>query len=245
VVIFGKYVNLHNPAYPYSLYELAYKRPLGISVAVILVLIIDRTLWPNLARVKLRLGLSNVMKEFAMMYGDTASAFLRREIDEKMKKQLVQSQRSILGNLIRCEALFIFAQKEPRLRGPFPADSFRGLLDCMQVILDRFLSARLSIQQGFSEFVRNNIILTIHDERKDLTERVLLLMWILTEALRSHRALPQFLPDIVRAHKKLVERAGISHVFVYKNIKEHSEDFVHFYAYALGKMILFYKIKWL
>ena len=155
---------------------------------------------------------------------------------EKMNKEFMAIELSLQLQLLRLYALLEETPNEPRLKGKFPAETYKNMLGSCQNILDRFLSMRLVITKDqWLESARRDFIVPVNKERREMVGNVLLYFYTIASALRLKTPLPPYLPPANKARLRLIQKIRQLPVVQNKVVltEENDERYIFYYAYAL------------
>ena len=125
--------------------------------------------------------------------------------------------------LIELQGLLSQTQHEPRLKGPFPVQLYRGVLISLQTILDKLHSMRcvttreewyffelLGCRCWFIDLVgrytsvRQDFILPVNKERHAMVGNIILYFSTLASAFQLKMPLPPYLPPAEESRQRLV-----------------------------------------
>jgi hypothetical protein len=104
---------------------------------------------------------------------------------------------SLQVHLIKLEGLLNLTKHEPRLKGPFPVDTYKQFLGCCQNILDLLHTMnQVTSRPDWHTQVRRDFIIPIDQagKRREMVGNVGLFFWILASAFHLKTPLPPFLP---------------------------------------------------
>ncbi|KAF9578679.1 hypothetical protein BGW38_005413 [Lunasporangiospora selenospora] len=155
---------------------------------------------------------------------------------EKMNKEFMAIELSLQLQLLELYALLAETPNEPRLKGKFPAGTYKMMLGSCQNILDRFLSMRLVITQDqWVESARRDFIIPVNKERREMVGNVLLYFYTIASALRLKTPLPPYLPPANHARMRLIKKIRLLPVVQNRAVMMDDNDdrYIFYYAYAL------------
>ncbi|KAF9431149.1 hypothetical protein BGZ94_008299 [Podila epigama] len=159
------------------------------------------------------------------------------EVDiETMNKEFMAIELSLQLQLLKLNSLLAETPNEPRLKGKFPAKTYKNMLDSCQNILDRFLSMRLVITKDqWLESARRDFIVPVNKERREMVGNVLLYFYTIASALRLKTPLPPYLPPANKARLRLIQKIRQLPVVQNKAVltDDYDERYIFYYAYAL------------
>jgi len=135
--------------------------------------------------------------------------------------------------LIELQGLLSQTQHEPRLKGPFPVQLYRGILTSLQTILDKLHSIRcVTTKEEWYTAVRQDFIIPVNKERREMAGNIILSFSTLASAFRLKAPLPPYLPPAEAARQRLV--AAIRKLDVVRNRDIKGSRQLLFFAYALA-----------
>ncbi|OBZ89088.1 Protein BRE4 [Choanephora cucurbitarum] len=138
-------------------------------------------------------------------------------------------QRSLLD----LQALLSQTPNEPRLKGPFPIDTYRTMLTSCQNIVDRFLSMRtVMLKDTWQNEVQHDFMIPVATERKEMVGNVLLYFYLLASALRLKTPMPPYFPPARKAWKTLLEQLFEMPVAKSEKMLEKNDVYMFYYAYV-------------
>ncbi|KAI8059981.1 Fusaric acid resistance protein-like-domain-containing protein [Gilbertella persicaria] len=135
--------------------------------------------------------------------------------------------------LLDLQALLSQTPNEPRLKGPFPVDTYRTMLTSCQNIVDRFLSMRtVMLKDTWQNQVQHDFMIPVASERKELVGNVLLYFYLLASALRLKTPMPPYFPPARKAWKSLLEQLFHMPMERSKQLVEKNDVYMFYYAYV-------------
>ncbi|KAI8975478.1 Fusaric acid resistance protein-like-domain-containing protein [Mycotypha africana] len=135
--------------------------------------------------------------------------------------------------LLDLQALLSQTPNEPRLKGPFPVDTYRTMLSSCQNILDRFLSMRtVMLKEAWYDEVQHDFMTPVAHERKEMVGNVLLYLYLLASALRLKTPMPPYFPPARKAWKALLDQLVEMPIAKSKRILEKDNAYVFYYCYV-------------
>ncbi|KAI8079169.1 hypothetical protein BDF21DRAFT_36450 [Thamnidium elegans] len=135
--------------------------------------------------------------------------------------------------LLDLQSLLSQTPNEPRLKGPFPIDTYRNMLLSCQNIVDRFLSMRtVMLKDAWYNEVQHDFMTPVAQERREMVGNVLLYFYLLASALRLKTPMPPFLPQARKAWKSLLEQLCEMPLAKSKRLLEKDNAYVFYYAYV-------------
>lgn len=243
-----------------DVWVLALQRCGAILVGVVFGLIATNYVWPYEARVELRKGLSDFLLRLAWLYQKLVSSYSARPqpiaydfladagteggdehtlaMTTEMQRQLAREtfmdmELGLQRTLLDLQALLAQTPNEPRLKGPFPASTYRAMIDSCQNIVDKFLSMRTVIlKDAWFEDVQRDFIMPVSAERREMVGNVLLYFYLLASALRLKTPLPPYFPPARDAWQRLIVHLRELPVVHSQTILEKEHIYVFYYAYV-------------
>ncbi|CAK5265920.1 unnamed protein product [Mycena citricolor] len=147
-------------------------------------------------------------------------------------KEFMAMELHLQIKLIELQGLLAQTQHEPRLKGPFPIQLYRGILTSLQNILDKLHSMRcVTTREEWYTSVRQEFIVPVAKERREMVGNIILGFSTLSSAFRLKSPLPPYLPPAEAARQRLV--AAIRKLDVVRNRDAKGSRQLLFFAYAL------------
>ncbi|KAI9363139.1 Fusaric acid resistance protein-like-domain-containing protein [Pilaira anomala] len=245
-----------------EVWELATQRLFAIIIGVVFGLIATAYVWPYEARVELRKGLSDFLLRLAWLYQKLVSIYADYPSNKQREPHQVhlmeigpnasetqiltfEAQRRLATQsfmdlelglqraLLDLQSLLSQTPNEPRLKGPFPIDTYRNMLSSCQNIVDRFLSMRtVMLKDAWFSEVQHDFMAPVAQERREMVGNVLLYFYLLASALRLKTPMPPFLPQARKAWKALLEQLCDMPLAKSKQLLEKDNAYVFYYAYV-------------
>jgi hypothetical protein len=135
--------------------------------------------------------------------------------------------------LLELQELLSQAPNEPRLKGPFPIDTYRTMLLSCQNIVDRFLSMRtVMLKDAWHDEVQHDFMTPVAQERREMVGNVLLYFYLLASALRLKTPMPPYFPPARKAWKSLLDQLCEMPIAKSKKLLEKDNVYVCYYAYV-------------
>ncbi|KAF7376656.1 ArAE-2 domain-containing protein [Mycena sanguinolenta] len=227
--------------------DVAIKRAIAVTAGVVWAALVSRFWWPAEARRELSKALGEFCLNIGWLYtrlvASNSYATDSTEVTEEYEgldsevhalspeKKLSNSIKEFMAmelhlqiKLIELQGLLAQTQHEPRLKGPFPVQLYRGVLTSLQTILDKLHSMRYTS-------VRQDFILPVNKERREMVGNIILSFSTLASAFRLKAPLPPYLPPAEASRQRLV--AAIRKLDVVRNREVKGSRQLLFFAYAL------------
>ncbi|KAK9704585.1 hypothetical protein K7432_010102 [Basidiobolus ranarum] len=237
---------------PHDIGTLAFKRVLAVSTGVIFGLIFTNYVWPYEARVELRKELSQFFLRISELYhklvamyssednesnGDTleGSSNVPINIDKNREiKEFLDLELQLQLALLNLHVLLSQTSHEPRLKGPYPQSTYKLILVSCQNLLDKLLAMRIAVtKEVWFQSVREDFVMPVNDERKQMVGCILLSFYIFASALRIKTPLPPYLPPANEARQRLVARIRELPVVKMRHVYGNDAHYIFYYAYVL------------
>ncbi|KAF7325068.1 ArAE-2 domain-containing protein [Mycena kentingensis (nom. inval.)] len=238
-----------------SPWDIALNRALSVTIGVVWAALVSRFWWPAEARKELTKGLGEFClnigwlytrlvrsNSFAPLAEDDEDYIVGHDGDEQEDqgrdrrsdsiKDFMAMELHLQIKLIELQGLLAQTQHEPRLKGPFPVQLYRGILTSLQTILDRLHSMRcVTTREEWYTSVRQDFIIPVNKERREMVGNIILGFSTLASAFRLKAPLPPYLPPAEAARQRLV--AAIRKLEVVRNREVRGSRQLLFFAYAL------------
>ncbi|RCI05716.1 hypothetical protein CU098_007131 [Rhizopus stolonifer] len=237
-----------------EVWKLANQRCFAILVGVLFGLVATAYVWPYEARVELRKGLSDFLLRLAWLYQKLISLYsdlppsttLETRCDPSETQALTQHAQQRIATqsfmdlelglqrtLIELQDLLAQTPNEPRLKGPFPIDTYRTMLLSCQNIVDRFLSMRsVMSKDAWHDQVHHEFMAPVAHERREMTGNILLYFYLLASALRLKTPMPPYFPPAKKAWEQLLLHLKKSPVAQSNGMIEQENGYIFYYAYV-------------
>ncbi|KAJ7049969.1 Fusaric acid resistance protein-like-domain-containing protein [Mycena amicta] len=242
-----------------SPWDVAVNRALSVTIGVVWAALVSRFWWPAEARKELTKALGEFCLNIGWLYtrlvaSNSFSPEMAREQEDddylsgpegetraltpahdrlsNSIKDFMAMELHLQIKLIELQGLLAQTQNEPRLKGPFPVQLYRGILTSLQTILDRLHSMRcVTTREEWYTSVRQDFIIPVNKERREMVGNIILGFSTLASAFRLKAPLPPYLPPAEAARQRLV--AAIRKLDVVRNREVKGSRQLLFFAYAL------------
>ncbi|KAJ6594590.1 Fusaric acid resistance protein-like-domain-containing protein [Mycena capillaripes] len=235
--------------------DVAVKRAIAVTVGVVWAALVSRFWWPAEARRELSKALGEFCLNIGWLYtrlvASNSFAPDSREVAEEYDgpdsetralspearltnsiKEFMAMELHLQIKLIELQGLLAQTQHEPRLKGPFPVQLYRGVLTSLQTILDKLHSMRcVTTREEWYTSVRQDFIIPVNKERREMVGNIILSFSTLASAFRLKAPLPPYLPPAEASRQRLV--AAIRKLDVVRNREVKGSRQLLFFAYAL------------
>lgn len=132
---------------------LAIKRTLSVALGIAAGMVVTIYVWPYEARVRVRQALSwwiltssLLFKQLWSSLWDVCLQQTAQDADEwqavRTVREYLDSEIQLQSSLLEIRVLLADTLNEPRLKGPFPVDSYRRIINACQRMLDAMVAAR-------------------------------------------------------------------------------------------------------
>ncbi|KAJ3217369.1 hypothetical protein HDU67_008071 [Dinochytrium kinnereticum] len=173
--ILGSWGNRNNPFYDnpwHRYYKLLASAAMAISFALIFTLVV----YPNLARERLRLSVSSILRRLNALYTQVlATAYAPTDVHSPASAPVatmheihalhLELYRALLG----LDELMLFSAVEFRISGPFRWQTYRGIVGRMKAVHERLGSAMSIVgDRPFDPYVRKLLSDSLRKSKRDL-----------------------------------------------------------------------------
>ncbi|KAJ7496902.1 Fusaric acid resistance protein-like-domain-containing protein [Mycena latifolia] len=233
-----------------SAVEVAVRRAIAVTVGVVWAALVSRFWWPAEARRELSKALGEFCLNIGWLYTRLVASNLSSP-DSRVVNEYHESPRATCAfspaharvsnsikefmamqiKLIELQGLLEQAQHEPRLKGPFPVQLYRGVLISLQTILDKLHSMRCVTTREEWQSVRQDFIFPVNKERREMVGNIILSFSTLASAFQLKAPLPPYLPPAEASRQRLV--AAIRNLDVVRNRDVKGSRQLLFFAYAI------------
>ncbi|KAJ7162250.1 Fusaric acid resistance protein-like-domain-containing protein [Mycena filopes] len=194
-----------------SAVDVAVRRTISVAGGVLWAALVSRFWWPAEARRELSKALGEFCLNIGWLYtrlvASNSFAADSTEVEEEYgasdsETRALSPQHAKLSNsikeelhlqikLIELQGLLAQTQNEPRLKGPFPVQLYRGILTSLQTILDKLHSMRcVTTREEWYTSVRQDFIIPVNKERREMVGNIILSFSTLASAFRLKAPLP-------------------------------------------------------
>ncbi|KAI8984474.1 hypothetical protein BDF20DRAFT_392181 [Mycotypha africana] len=170
---------------------------------------IDSIIWPFIARHMVRKSISACISQLEDYYTFVMGTYLYHDphaipnnTDITRGEKLESKLQSAID---ACSVLLELTDHEPRFRGPFPKLFYKEMITSMRNISDRLLNMRIALIQMPTAVKLDICARDYHTDRRNMIASLLLLFHVLAASLRSKTTLPNFMPSVRAARKKLMD----------------------------------------
>ena len=188
-------------------------RGVAFLSGVVAAVLVNWLLWPFVARHELRQSLSGMMLHAAILYRGVIARYVYHARGQKPTPADIQRSEMLEGRVregfVRIRQLMELTKHEIRLRAPFDAGPYALLISSLEQFFDNLVSIRQSslyfetaMLNGADDLASQSLI----PYRRDAVAAILMNLYVLAGALRSHREVPRYLPSAAVARKRLLDR---------------------------------------
>ncbi|KAJ3023607.1 hypothetical protein HKX48_002155 [Thoreauomyces humboldtii] len=238
IIIFNDFSGATDPisGEPYDIFEIAIRRGFSVAVGVIIGMFVSWYIWPFTARKALRVGLSDVIFEIGLLYSrlvglfDSGSEPTREDLHEFLEDEL-----ALRLSLASLRGLLHDTAHEPRLRGPFPKQSYASMIGGCSQILNKLISMRAGMTiNGFAQ-VRADFVQPVRPARQRMIGTILLYLYLISGALILRFPLPPLLPDARAARDALVTAIRALPAVQPASVGAQKDPaYIYYYAYVMA-----------
>ncbi|OZJ07012.1 hypothetical protein BZG36_00115 [Bifiguratus adelaidae] len=203
VIVNTGYIKTYNE----TVFEIAYERTLTAVIAIVVVMIINWSLWPMLAREHMRLRMVALFVDAGIYYSQVASLACQPDVNNTRwiatERDALASGKTLRKRADRVAELLAFSTSEPRIaRAPFPYAQYQDLLAHTRNVL-YWTNNMLSTQRHVSKTLRRELMVPVAGYRKEMAAAVHLYLFTLAGSLSTKTALPASLPRAELARQNL------------------------------------------
>ncbi|GHJ83768.1 hypothetical protein NliqN6_0170 [Naganishia liquefaciens] len=168
----------------------------------------------------------------------SAPSISMREVEnEKTIREFMSMELHLQIQLIQLRALLTQTANEPRLKGPFPRDTYGGIINSCQTMLDKLHSMRcVTTRQEWDNTIHRDFIRPVNKERKEMVGNVILYFYLLAASLRLRFPMPASLPPAETARLRLIAAMSRLDVSVIQSRRQDDTDtrLLLYFAYAMA-----------
>ncbi|KAI9474873.1 Fusaric acid resistance protein-like-domain-containing protein [Zychaea mexicana] len=193
-----------------SIYTTVWKRMVTVIVGIVVAMILNSAVWPFIARHATRKSVSGISNRLGEYYNFLVGTFLYHDIDvpptEDDMRRCTKIEDKIQASINATSVLLELTDHEPRLKGPFPKEIYREMIDSCQAILDSLGSIRVALLQ-MPWIVKLDICNQQHyTYRRDMIAALMLHFYTVSSSLASKIPLPVYLPSMRAARIRIINR---------------------------------------
>ncbi|KAG0682668.1 hypothetical protein C6P42_002616 [Pichia californica] len=222
------------------IWEIAFHRYIGVSLGVVWAILITLTLFPVTARSRIKRGLSVLWLRMGIIW-KRGALYTRRDEYEQDRLDGLRGLKDCHSIMDELRILLKQAPMEIRLKGPFPTEIYTKLMDGTEGILDAYENMNsIVIIDPILSPVESIVLENLADEMNELQNRVFLVFYMLTSALRLGIPLASDPASTENAMNKLLSKLGD----IRRTVEARKEigkftglkntDFVLLYTYCLA-----------
>ncbi|KAK4700985.1 hypothetical protein P7C70_g5252, partial [Phenoliferia sp. Uapishka_3] len=179
----------------------------------------------------------NVMPAHHQLDAGESTPLLTPEAKEDLEdavENFMEMELYLQRSLIKLAGLLAATGHEPRLKGPFPVQTYSHVLASCQAILDLMTSMRtVTTREAWYTTVRRDFVVPVNKERREMVGNVLLYLSVLSSAVSLRTPLPAYLPPAAEARDRLVDRLRQLPIVRRRIVRGGSEGLLYL-AYALS-----------
>ncbi|KAK9479292.1 Fusaric acid resistance protein-like-domain-containing protein [Lipomyces japonicus] len=217
--------------------EIAIHRLIAVSCGVLWGLFITFYVWPNSARSNLKRKLSILLIRMGLIWKNDPLSSLAHHGESLQPYISIQDEQTLQRSLLKMGHLVSAADDEYRLKGPFNTKEYKKIMETTQDILDAYHNINSLITKDlFASEGEARIIASTSEERKELSNRIFLLFYLIASALRLGLPLPNHLPNTQHARDRMIVKINQYRMREYDANAVSDDDFVLFYAYILATL---------
>ncbi|KAI7853215.1 Fusaric acid resistance protein-like-domain-containing protein [Circinella umbellata] len=193
-----------------SISTTVWKRIVTVIIGIIVATFLNSAVWPFIARHATRQSVSSIANRLGEYYNFLTGTFLYHDLSippsEDDIRRCTQMEQKIQSSINSTSVLLELTDHEPRLKGPFPKEIYREMINSTQAILDNLGSIRVALLQ-MPWIVKLDICNQHHYKyRRDMVASLMLHFYTISSSLASKVPLPVYLPSMRAARKRILDR---------------------------------------
>ncbi|KAK9384683.1 Fusaric acid resistance protein-like-domain-containing protein [Lipomyces mesembrius] len=220
--------------------EIAVHRLIAVIAGVLWGVIITLYVWPNSARAELKRKLGILWIRLGLIWKSDPLSKISFLQDSTSQSQYigVQEEQNLGKSCLKLRDLIAQAGKEFRLKGQYPIQQYNAIIGFTEEILDAYHNVNTMIRRATeSSELDTDIIRYTELERKELGNRIFLLFYLLSSALRLGLPLPDHLPNTEHARERMIAKVNEFRLKQVSDARMGNEDeFVLFYSFILATL---------
>ncbi|KAI9264352.1 Fusaric acid resistance protein-like-domain-containing protein [Phascolomyces articulosus] len=192
-----------------------WKRMVTVIVGIIVAMLLNSAVWPFIARHATRRSVSSISNHLGEYYSFLVGAFLYNDLStappEVDIKRCTKMEKKIQASINATSVLLELTDHEPRLKGPFPKEIYREMVNSSQAILDNLGSIRVALLQ-MPWIVKLDVCNQQHYMyRRDMVAALMLHFYTISCSLASKIPLPVYLPSMRAARARILDHRRNTH----------------------------------
>ncbi|KAK9313902.1 Fusaric acid resistance protein-like-domain-containing protein [Lipomyces starkeyi] len=220
--------------------EIAMHRLIAVIAGVLWGVIITLYVWPNSARAELKRKLGILWIRLGLIWKSDPLSKISVLQDSISQSQYIglQEEQNLAKSCLKLRDLVAQAGKEFRLKGQYPIQQYNVIIGVTEEILDAYHNVNTMILRATkSSELDTDIIRYTQLERKELGNRIFLLFYLLSSALRLGLPLPDHLPNTEHARERMIAKVNEFRLRQVSDARTGNEDeFVLFYSFILATL---------
>ncbi|KAK9354983.1 hypothetical protein V1523DRAFT_424571 [Lipomyces doorenjongii] len=196
--------------------------------------------WPNSARAELKRKLGILWIRLGLIWKSDPLSKISLLQDSISQSQYIglQEEQNLAKSCLKLRDLIAQAGKEFRLKGQYPIQQYNVIIGVTEEILDAYHNVNTMIRRATkSSELDTDIIRYTELERKELGNRIFLLFYLLSSALRLGLPLPDHLPNTEHARERMIAKVNEFRLKQVSDVRIGNEDeFVLFYSFILATL---------
>ncbi|KAK9470387.1 Fusaric acid resistance protein-like-domain-containing protein [Dipodascopsis tothii] len=224
--------------------EIGLHRMVSVSIGVLWGLFVTVYVWPISARSTLKRRLSILWVHMGLIWraDPLNSLTLPAELGAAARATGIHpsigDEHELQHALVQIQPLIKHSESEFRLKGPFPGNDYRRILRITQDILHYYQIMSIMIAKDHKASAREaDIIADTAAERRELSDRIFLIYYLLASSIRMGIPLPEQLPSTDHARDRMIIKINRYRMKAVGS-DGSDEDFVLFYTYILATLFI-------
>jgi gas vesicle protein len=216
-----------------EIWEIVLHRVVAVMTGCIWGIIVTRVLWPISARRKVKKGISMLWLRMGLVWKRGPLGFL---LDDDISVSYMDPHEELEMQrfLTQLDTLRNSAAFEFELKGPFPNDSFKRILEATGRMLNSFHAMNVVILKDVNGSIGEKEILKYTErEWKELSWRISHLFSVLASSIKLAYPLNDVLPNIEHARDRLLAKLFEFRRTAAASAMTTDDDYELIYAYAL------------
>ncbi|KAI9298838.1 hypothetical protein K502DRAFT_362057 [Neoconidiobolus thromboides FSU 785] len=242
LIVLTSYINKENENFGFARY--AFIRATSVTIGVLFGLFFSLVIMPYEARRELRVGLSRFISNFSQIYYNMYQlcSISQETLEEcgstpnfnfkKMLQSFSELEIQAQKDLFQLEALLPSTAHEPRLKGPFPINNYKDMLNSCQSLLRQVNTIKMLISHSeWNGCIAKDFLTPLELHHSQLNEAVQLYIYMLYNALLLRTPLPPYLPAIHSVRKKMI--ISMQSLDKQNFLSDSQFHYIPFYAYIV------------
>lgn len=217
---------------------IALHRIVSVTIGCLWGALINTYVWPIKARVELREGLSKLWLRIGWRWRHDPfikfDDFAVNKPGSNSSDLVVDDTLELQATLSSLKTLLSVSHNEPRLRGKFPVESYKKLIDLTQNIIDSTYALNSALKKTrHLDTQELELLSRSRKQRRELGDLIFLYFYLLASAMRICLPLPSRFPSVTAARDRLLAKISTIRTEFEASGTFRGEDYSASFIYSL------------